>query len=130
MSTAGINNFFTIVAILVGAVSIIINLTNFFETLKGTNYTEEKVIKKYVNTPFAFSLVMLSILWVTSFSGGSLIVNGFIGLTIGWFIAILISIVVPSVANADKANKKNARANIIPCVFKVIWLAGILWLIL
>ena len=128
MLQASLNNYFIIAAVVMGAISILINWFYMIETVRGIYITEFSVVKKYVLLPFIFSLVMLSVLWVTTYELDALLLRCFWGLTIGWFVTIIAAFVIPGVAKTHLENRKNVRKIIFPCILKVIIMMAVLWL--
>lgn len=129
MLQESLDNYFIIAAITVGMIAILINWFYMVETAKGVYITEYDVLKKYVNLPYVFSVIMLVILWVTSVDVDSLLLNCFMALTTGWFVTIIASLIISGVAKTAVNNKKNIRKIIMPCMIKAVIMVAILWLI-
>lgn len=129
MLQESLNNFFLITTVAVGAIPILINWVYIIETVRGIFITEFPVLKKYVNLPFAFSLVMMIMLWVTTYEMDALLLKCFWGLTLGWFGTIIAAFIIPGLAKTNLGIKKNVRIIITPCILKVIIMVIALWLI-
>jgi hypothetical protein len=129
MLQESLNKYFIISAIAVGVISILINWFYIIETSKGIYITEFYILKKYVNLSFDFSMAMLIILWVTTDELESLLLKCFWGLTIGWILTIMGTLVVPEIMKGGIEDKKNIRKILWPCIVKVVIIVAVLWLI-
>lgn len=129
MLQESLNNYFVIAALSVGIIAIIISWFYMIESAKGIYITEYEVLKKYVNLPFVFSLIMLVVLWVTTVNMDKQLLNCFKGITMGWFVTIIASLFISGVAKTGVENKKNIRKIILPCIIKIVILVTVLWLI-
>lgn len=129
MLQESLNKYFIISAIAVGVISILINWFYIIETSKGIYITEFYILKKYVNLSFVFSMAMLIILWVTTDELESLLLKCFWGLTIGWILTIMGTLVVPEIMKGGIEDKKNIRKILWPCIVKVVIIVAVLWLI-
>lgn len=129
MLQESLNNYFIIATVVVGAISILINWFYMIETAKGIYITEYDVLQIYVNLPFIFSLVMFVILWVTTYDLDTILLMCFQGLTLGWFITIISSLIISAVAKTSVDNKRDIRKVILSCMIKVVVMVGVLWLI-
>jgi hypothetical protein len=123
------NNYFIIAAIAVGIIAILINWFYVIETAKGIYITEYDVLKKYVNLLFGFSLLMLVILWFTTVDLDAVLLNCFRGLTAGWIVTIIASLIISGIAKTEVDYKKTIWKVMLPCVVKVVILVAVLWLI-
>ena len=113
MLQTNLNNFFIITSVVVGLFAILLIWVYLWETSRGLKITEIQIYKNYVNCSFAFALVMLVILWITTQ-----------GLDSKLMICFLILIVKNSVED-----KRAMREAILPCIFKVIIMVAVLWLV-
>ena len=66
MLQTNLNNFFIITSVVVGLFAILLIWVYLWETSRGLKITEIQIYKNYVNCSFAFALVMLVILWITT----------------------------------------------------------------
>ena len=66
MLQTNLNNFFIIISVVVGMFAILLIWVYLWETSRGLKITEIQIYKNYVNCSFAFALVMLVILWITT----------------------------------------------------------------
>lgn len=129
MLQESLDNYFILAAIVVGLISIILNWFYMIESARGVYITEYEVLKKYANLPFVFSLVMLVVLWVTTIDMNVKLLNCFKGLSLGWVITVIASLIISGVARTSVENKKSIRRIVPPCIFKIVIMVAILWLI-
>lgn len=129
MLQESLDNYFIIASAVVGAIPILFNWFYMIESSKGIYITEYNVLKKYVNLSFVFSMVMLVVLWVTTKDFDIQLLNCFKGLSIGWVITVLASLIISGIVKTTVENKRNIRKIVFPCIVKAVAIVVILWLI-
>ena len=120
MLRTNLNNFFIITSVVVGLFAILLIWVYLWETSRGLKITEIQIYKNYVNWSFAFALAMLVVLWITTQGLDSKLMICFLILTVGWIVTI--------VKNSVE-DKRAMREAILPCIFKVIIMVAVLWLV-
>ena len=89
MLQTNLNNFFIITSVVVGLFAILLIWVYLWETSRGLKITEIQIYKNYVNCSFAFALVMLVILWITTQGLDSKLMICFLILTVGWIVTAI-----------------------------------------
>ena len=125
MLQTNLNNFFIITSVVVGLFAILLIWVYLWETSRGLKITEIQIYKNYVNCSFAFALVMLVILWITTQGLDSKLMICFLILTVGWIVTAIFSAIVKN----SVEDKRAMREAILPCIFKVIIMVAVLWLV-
>ena len=129
MLQANLNNYFIIASTAVGLFAILLIWVYIWETVRGFKITSFQTYKKYVNTPFAFALIMLVILWITTQDMDSKLMSCFWILTVGWIITAVATLIISAVVKISAEDKGAMRQAILPCIFKVIIMVVALWLV-
>lgn len=129
MLQANLNNYFIIASTAVGLFAILLIWVYIWETVRGFKITSFQTYKKYVNTPFAFALIMLVILWITTQDLDSKLMSCFWILTVGWIITAVATLIISAVVKISAEDKDAMRQAILPCIFKVIIMVVALWLV-
>ena len=125
MLQTNLNNFFIITSVVVGLFAILLIWVYLWETSRGLKITEIQIYKNYVNCSFAFALVMLVILWITTQGLDSKLMICFLILTVGWIVTAIGTLIF----SASVEDKRAMREAILPCIFKVIIMVAVLWLV-
>ncbi|MGN0424006.1 MAG: hypothetical protein ACI4FY_01695 [Acetatifactor sp.] len=129
MLQQNLSNYFVIAATAVGVFSIFVTWIILWEAKRGASVEECTVFKKYVNYPFAFSILMLVIQWLTTDGLEEMILKCFMGLTAGWIVSAFLTLLFSAVVKGNAANRKSMRKVILPCIFRVMIMVVTLWLV-
>ncbi len=129
MSQTDLNNYFIIASTSVGVFSILLIWVYIWETARGLKITSFQIYKKYVNCSFAFALIMLVILWITTQGLESKLMSCFWILTVGWIITAIGTLITSVFVKISAEDKGLMRQAVLPCIFKVIIMVATLWLV-
>ncbi len=129
MLQANLNNYFIITSTAVGLFAILLIWVYLWESARGFKITSFQVYKKYVNSPFAFTLIMLIILWVTTQGLDSKLLICFWILTVGWIITAIGALIISALVKINAEDKGAMKQAILPCIFKAIIMVAALWLV-
>ena len=129
MLQESLNNYFIIASIAVGAFSILLIWIYLWETAHGIYIIDFITYKKYINCPFAFSTIMLVILWLTTEKLDDKLIKCFWGLSGAWGITAVVTLIISTLITSKVENKKSIRVAILPCITKVIIMVTVLWLV-
>lgn len=129
MLQTNLNNYFIMASTVVGLFAILLIWIYLWETLRGLKITEFDIYKKYVNCSFAFALIMLVVLWITTQGLDSKLMICFWVLTVGWIFTAIGSLIISAVAQSTVEDKRNMRIAILPCISKGIIMIVVLWLV-
>lgn len=129
MLRESLNDYFIIAAVVLGIFSILLVWIYLLEAGRGIYITDIVTYKKYINLTYAFSVIILVILWLTTEEMDDKLLKCFWGLSSGWTITFFVSLMVSMVIKGRMEDKKSMREAILPCISKLIILVIVLWLV-
>jgi hypothetical protein len=122
MLQTNLNNFFIIISVVVGMFAILLIWVYLWETSRGLKITEIQIYKNYVNCSFV-------ILWITTQGLDSKLMICFLILTVGWIVTAIGTLIFSAIVKNSVEDKRAMREAILPCIFKVIIMVAVLWLV-
>ena len=100
-----------------------------WETARGIYITDFNTYKRYVNCAYAFSMIVLVVLWITSTGIDDKLVTCFGRFLIGWIVTAVAALLISALVRSKPEDKSAMRRIILPCVNKVMVISVVLWLL-
>lgn len=123
-----IDYIFSLIALGVGLVSIVMTWVYMAECAKNIQVIDLKTVRKFFNQPYYYSVIMLAILWITT-DLAEMLVPYFLIQIWGWVVTGILALVLSFLRNISIDNRRSIRMILLMSVGKIVLMAFVLWMI-
>lgn len=129
MSIENINSIVTLLALVMGMISIILIWVYAVEAARGIAVVDFASYRQYVDTPYIFFLLINLIVWLTTSEADKNIFSSYLMMSIFWLLTVFAIIILSFVMNINETQKNKMRSTILSCLLKALISIIILMLI-
>lgn len=123
-----IDTIFSLIALGVGLVSIVMTWVYMAECTRNIQVIDLKTVRKFFSQPYYYSVIMLAILWITT-DLGEILIPYFLIQIYGWMVTGVLALILSFIRTITIENRRSIRMILLMSVGKIVLLAFVLWMI-